>query len=187
MNIFTITRNSVKGRCMLSLKQFFKSLAVLSVALLFAGAATLSAQNVNITVTPAGKNLGQLIPEITKQTGMEFSYDVELLKVRASGQGTLRGSLDDVLDKMLAGTGIKYTITGNRIYLAREDKPAQTASGNTPQRQYRLNGVVKSDDGDALVGVTVVESPYNAVVTGNNGEFSINVSSGSQLTFSYIG
>lgn len=188
MKLFTLTCISAKGELLPLLKRIFGSLAVSALFLLLSTAG-LSAQNVSVTVKPKGRTLAVILPEITKQTGMEFSYNVELLKTNVSGEGTFSGEVYAVLDNLLKGTGIKYTVSDNRIFLVRENRPDPAASapaGNQPQ-QYRLTGKVTAEDGTPLAGVMIVEGTSNASVTGLNGEYSISVRPDSELEFSYAG
>ncbi len=192
MNVFTITRISATGYRMPALKLAFRRLALLAALLLMAAPGIL-AQNVSVTVRANGQTLADVLPEITKQTGMEFSYNVDLLKTKLSTkEENIRGSVGSVLDKLLAGTGIEYIVSGNRIFLARESEPqlpvaAQPAAGQPQQYQYRLTGTVNAGDGSPLGGVMVMEGASNVVVTGENGDFAITVKPDSELSFTYLG
>ncbi|MBM6675117.1 carboxypeptidase-like regulatory domain-containing protein, partial [Marseilla massiliensis] len=51
-----------------------------------------------------------------------------------------------------------------------------------------IKGNVKDSNGEAVIGATVLEKgTKNAVVTDIDGNFSIKLSSGNELQFSYIG
>lgn len=185
MSVSTITPGRVTGRRTPKFKQIFKTLAVMG-TLLFISVTSLPAQNVTVTVDPGGKTLSEVLAEITRQTGIEFSYNLDLVNTKITAGRTLKGSLPEVLDKLLDGTGVKYTIAKDHIYLAREKESVQEQRVVQP-REYRVSGTVKSQDGLPLAGVTVVESQSNAVVTNPNGQFSMNVRPDSKLVFTYIG
>ena len=57
------------------------------------------------------------------------------------------------------------------------------------QNKITVNGSVQDSNGEALIGVTVLEkgSPQNAVPSDFNGNFSLTVGSNSTLVFSYLG
>lgn len=56
------------------------------------------------------------------------------------------------------------------------------------QNKVKVSGVVtSSDDSLPLVGVAVMSSPGNGVITSLDGDYSIEVAPGTQLTFSCIG
>src|SRR6476659_1828612 len=51
-----------------------------------------------------------------------------------------------------------------------------------------VKGVVRDQDGNPLAGATITEKgTTNTVVSGSNGEFSINVRDRATLTVSYVG
>ena len=56
------------------------------------------------------------------------------------------------------------------------------------QNKVKVSGVVtSSDDSLPLVGVAVMSSPGNGVITSLDGDYAIEVAPGTQLTFSCIG
>ena len=61
-------------------KQVLRTLALLF--LLFAASIRpLPAQNIQITIHPDKKEFRELLPEISRQTGVEFSYNLEILNI----------------------------------------------------------------------------------------------------------
>ncbi len=165
-----------------------KRSAVLIGVLLALATGNLWAQSADVSIEPAGKTLRAVLPEITKQTGVEFLYDIELLSTRVSGTGTLRGSVESVLDRMLENTGIRYTRSDNRIVLARDAAPeAPVRQAASVSSEYTLRGLVTDGKDQPLAGVTVIESSRNATYTGGDGAFTITVKPSSSLTFSYPG
>jgi TonB-linked SusC/RagA family outer membrane protein len=55
------------------------------------------------------------------------------------------------------------------------------------QQQFQLKGKVSSNDGELLVGVSVVvDGTTNGVITDVDGNYTLTVKSGDQVTFSYI-
>jgi hypothetical protein len=58
----------------------------------------------------------------------------------------------------------------------------------TAMAQQRVSGKVSSSDGEPLIGVSVLEEgTSNGTITDIDGSYSINVSEGASLTFSYTG
>ena len=56
-------------------------------------------------------------------------------------------------------------------------------------QKHKVTGTVTDENGDPLIGVTVAENgtTSNGVITDFDGNYSIDVSSNSTLTFSYVG
>lgn len=65
---------------------------------------------------------------------------------------------------------------------------AQAQDAVSARRSMQVNGYVTNEEGDPLVGVTVLLLNTNrAVITGTSGEFSIWADAGGTLQFSYVG
>ena len=167
-------------------KQVLRTLALLF--LLFAASIRpLPAQNIQITIHPDKKEFRELLPEISRQTGVEFSYNLEILNISTRATGKISGSLKQVLDRIFAGTDIRYTLLGSsRVVLTLTAQEPQKAQPVEPER-YRLTGVVRDQAGKPLAGVTVVESPYNGTATATDGSYALEIKPEAQITFSCLG
>ncbi len=142
------------------------------------------AQQVTIDINPAKKTLADVLPMISEDAGVEFSYDLDLLKAETQRQGKISGSLTEVLDTILQGTGISYTVlNSNRIALSRS---VEAANPPIQVKEYELTGTV-SDAMGPLPGVAVIESPGNGTVTDLDGKYSIKVKTDSKVSFNYMG
>lgn len=188
MNIYSnVVHTNGRGVGILSLsKQLLRTLAAL--LLLFAASIRpLPAQNIQITIQPDKQELGNLLPEISRQTGIEFSYDLGLLKIRTRATGKVSGSLNQVLDRIFTETGVSYTQLGaNRIVLTHKDPAPEKPQPAKPET-YRLTGIVRDQAGKPLAGVTVVENPYNGTATATDGSYTLEVKPEAQITFSCLG
>ncbi|WP_448701972.1 SusC/RagA family TonB-linked outer membrane protein [Mucilaginibacter sp. AW1-3] len=94
----------------------------------------------------------------------------------------------DVLLQQLSNYGIGYKIIGNEVILKKN------AANNSKVADITVKGTVFEKPADAnakplsLPGVTVLEKgTHNAVSTGANGDFQINVKAGAVLVFTAIG
>lgn len=150
---------------------------------------TASAQRVQITIDASKQSLAEIIPAIAKQTGVEFSYDLDLLKTKTKTSGRIQGSLKSALEKVLAGTGINYTIlSANRVVLARAAQPAVLSAPATQSpATYKISGVVRDAAGNPVAGASVIEGSHNGTATGADGSYQLAVKPGTQITFSCIG
>ena len=188
MNIYSnVVHENGRRVGILSLpKQVLRTFAAL-LLLLAASIRPLPAQNIQITIHPDKKELGELLPEISRQTGAEFSYDLEVLKIRTLATGKVSGTLNQVLDRIFDRTGVSYTLLGaNRIALTyTAPTPAQPQASKPGS--YRLTGVVRDQAGKPLAGVTVVENPYNGTATGTDGSYALEVKPEAQIAFSCLG
>ena len=159
---------------------------LLAAALLLAVILPASAQRVIVNVTAEKQTLADILPQISKQTGIEFSYALELVKTRSNAAGRLEGDVKDVLGRILSGTGIEYRMQGtNRIFLSRKSDPG--AGSSSAPKKYRVTGTVRDGQGQPLVGVTVIVSGTDGTATGSDGSYSLLVAPDATLTFRYIG
>ena len=92
------------------------------------------------------------------------------------------GKITDILDDIFKGTDISYTVIDKQIILSKSNKVNQTA------KAIQIKGTVKDALGEPLIGVSVlVKGTSNGTVTDLDGRFSLNVSVGDILEFSYVG
>ena len=152
--------------------------------LLFVGSANLEAQNRKITLSVEKVSLRQLFNAIEKQTDYKFLYrdlildDLKDVSVNVEGK-----QISQVLDQVLPGKNLQYKIQGTNINIIRKTSSATTGSVVT------VKGNVVDDAGQALIGVSVLQkgSTKNGSITDIDGNFSITVPAGTELTLSYIG
>lgn len=117
---------------------------LLAAALLLAVILPASAQRVIVNVTAEKQTLADILPQISKQTGIEFSYALELVKTRSNAAGRLEGDVKDVLGRILSGTGIEYRMQGtNRIFLSRKSDPG--AGSSSAPKKYRVTAPSVTD------------------------------------------
>jgi TonB-linked SusC/RagA family outer membrane protein len=147
--------------------------------------ATSSAQRVTLSVKNA--SLSTVIAKIKLQTDYDFVYN------NAAIEGAKPITLDakdmelsHVLDQCVKGQPFDYRIVNKVIMLnhrAQEQPPK-------PADNDRITGTVRdSATGEALPGVSIgVEGTTLAVVSDNNGAFTLNIPSrDAVLVFTYIG
>ena len=90
-------------------------------------------------------------------------------------------SITEVVGQLLAGTGLTYTLVGDRLIVI--------APQNMNIQEVRLTGVVRDSSGQPLAGVTVKLKGTNVgTITDAQGRFSLQVpDQQAVLVFSYVG
>lgn len=160
-------------------------------ALLFIFALTLflpiMAQEQSVTLSVKNAPLSEVLTAIERQTSYHFSYrDVTLDPTADITLSVRRATVREVLDKALAGKNLSYTIISEKsIVLTNKVKRSgsSTASGNR-----KVSGVVRSADGEPLLGATVmVKGTGKGVATDIDGHFEIDAPARATLTISYVG
>src|SRR5574344_746400 len=137
---------------------------------------TVNMQYEDITVKNA-------IKRIQKTTGMSFLYyskDVDT--GRHISINATNASISEVVEQLLVGQPLDYTIADKYIIIRRKKDAA------SPKKFTTVQGNVVNSHGVALNGVTVIQKSSNKMdITDIHGHFSLEVPDLSPLSFSCIG
>ncbi|MHA4810957.1 TonB-dependent receptor [Flavitalea flava] len=131
--------------------------------------------------------LEKVFSEIQKQSGYSFWYKTRQLEKAAKVSLDLKNaSLEEALKKCFENQPFEYFIVEQTVVIRpREGSPASEG----PELVMTIvKGKVTTADGKPLGGVSVtVKATKKGTSTDENGEFSISVSKGDILVFSYVG
>lgn len=108
--------------------------------------------------------------KLEQKTGANFAFDPDLLrKKRTAGFHFVQAPLEDVLKKILFGSGLGYTLVGNDIVIAPR-KP----------NIWTINGRVRDlANGEELIGAVIqIPDLQVGVVTNQYGFYSISIPEG---------
>lgn len=169
------------------ISKVMRLLPVFLITALVSVQAAVSAQS----VTLSGKNLSlkKVFSVIEKQTGYVVFSNKELL----AGSGTVSVAVVDVplkkvLDLVLKDHELDYMLQGKTIILSRKPSAAPVPVLSIPAPATVLTGRVTDMEGAALPGVSIqVKETQKGVATASDGSFSVAVSEGNTLRFSYVG
>ena len=159
-------------------------------------------QGNNISLRLQNVQLKKVFKAIENQGFFRFVYKDDILPREQLVSITVKdATLEEVLNKVLAGTPLSYhKLTDNLVVITKEKKatPEKTENAESPQRQIiqdaaeystPITGKVTNAKGEPLPGVTIREQgASNATTTRDDGTFTIYVSSSdATLVFSYVG
>lgn len=145
-------------------------------------------QNRTIRLNLQKGKLSVALKAIQKQSGYQFFYEdnignTPINEVKISGR-----SVEQVLDKLLDGTGIKYNLDKKTFYLSRQ---AQSTPKPVSSPKKKTTGkVIDATSQEPLIGVTIDVVGSNGkqgTITNVDGEFSLDVDAADKLKFSYVG
>ena len=132
-------------------------------------------------------SLEKIILELRKQTEIRFFYSIDKIKeIEHLSIDVKDEILKDVLDQLLKGTGLTYTLLDDVIVI----KEGSRTSAIDSIRVTIVKGVVKDEKGESLPGVTVsLKGTTIGVSTDVNGAFTLSVPKRDQpvLVFSFVG
>lgn len=137
----------------------------------------LSAQQVDISLPAKELTVREVFDAIQKQT--RFTVAVNKTRFNTERRVKVAGgrvALPDVMGKVLAGTGMAYTVQGDHIIIYASGEEPQLAGSRVEVEQPRsIAGTVTDEEGNALenVRVEILDLPGAAATTFANGRFQI--------------
>jgi len=142
------------------------------------------------TVTISGKNipLQQVFKQINRQTGLDFVYDMQVLRKAGKVDLYVRNMpVADVLKICFAGQPYSFAQMGGTIVI--REKAPEVNTRDLPSPAFaRFKGRITDEKGGPLAAVTVANTTNGkTVVSNDNGEFDIDGNVGDVLEFSSIG
>jgi len=142
-----------------------------------------------ITIQNSEISVEEILREITRQSGLHFSYNPQ--SVDASQEiafNVRKAKLEKTLDKLASIIPIEYTIVENQIVLNR-----LVLSGDIKQNvlsSYTISGyITDKHSGESLIGATIyARGTTSGAVTNNFGFYSLRLPEGKYiLEFSFLG
>ena len=159
----------------------------LSAFILLAACLQVSAKGYSQSITISAKNasLEKVFRLIEKQTGYAFFFDHRLLdkapKVRIEAQSS---SLEKVMDQCLKDLQLTYAVVGRNVVIEQKDATRPAAAPSFAE----ITGKVTDEKGNPLPGASIiVRSNKKGTQTDVDGNFKLNVPSGTVLIISYLG
>lgn len=139
--------------------------------------------NVPISLNAGNVSLRNALKAIEGQTGYMFIYNEYVDVEKVVSASTTKGSLPDVLEDLLEGTGINYSVDGHYIILTAPNSTTVSAS-----QRKTVKGTVLDKSGAPIIGAGVLINGTNqGTTTDIDGNFVIEVTPDAVLHFSCIG
>lgn len=145
-----------------------------------------SAQDAKISINVNKQPLAQVLSELERQTNYKFFYSNELVAgVALVTIKVANKPLSSVLQRILPERNLTYKIEGRHIILSGTVSKVTDENKKEPSAQtITIRGRVTDSAGEPLIGVSV-KSGATGVITDIDGGYSMNVTQGAQLSFSY--
>jgi hypothetical protein len=137
-----------------------------------------------VTIKAVDATFEQVLEEITRQTGFNFSYNSDLVNPEQKiNLDVKQKSLQETLDEILPAFNLEYKLVGDQIVLKK--KPA---SGQ--ENSFTISGFIRdSQTAESLPGATVmIAQTGTGTISNNYGYYSLTLPQGDHtLEYSYIG
>ena len=168
-----------KNSCRRSLIRAMVVAAMLTASTQFASA--------QLNVSLSNSTVGTMIKQIQSQSQYRFFYDDELESIPVATLKLTDASIEEVLEKALAGKNISYKVDENVVYLS---KPGEQAPQEPKQEKpsKKVTGTIVDSNGEPLIGVSiVVKGTTSGTITDIDGNYTLTVPEDATLQFSYVG
>ena len=140
-----------------------------------------SAQDIRVNIDFTKAPLGNVLDEIGHQTSLSIVYNTrdvnpnQPVSVKATNE-----NITSVMNRLLRGTGISYSIMNKHLILSANDKDKAIQ-----QEKITVTGNVSDAKGEPLIGVSIlVKGTSNGTITDMNGHFSISAAKGDVIEIS---
>ncbi|MCO4294214.1 TonB-dependent receptor [Solitalea sp. MAHUQ-68] len=142
----------------------------------------------NVTLHEQNVSLVDVFKEIRKQTGYDFFYNDRVLENTKNININLKEApLTEALDACFTGQPITYSINNKIVIVKALERPSVVEIKSNPA-EINAKGKVVDANGLPLPGVSItVKGASKGTQTDVNGAFTLSVSKGSVLVFSFIG
>ncbi len=145
-----------------------------------------------ITVNVQNKSLREVLSELEKVSNYKFFYNESLPGLdKKTSLNVSDSDIDTAMKQLLEGLGLEYQKNDNNIIALVEKGTLnkQTVAEVRQAQKVTIKGNVVDANGEEVIGATVLEkgNPTNGTITDYDGNFSLEITSGSIITISYIG
>ncbi|MDH6305177.1 TonB-linked SusC/RagA family outer membrane protein [Parabacteroides sp. PF5-5] len=142
-----------------------------------------------INLSEKNKTIREIIHKIDKESDYNFFFNNAMSGLDKKVSIKLsNSSIENVLNRLLSGTGITYTVKEDNQVVLTDLKTADNLAQTASQTKRTITGTVTDEQGEPVIGANVVEKgTINGVITDMDGKFSLSVYPSSILQVSYIG
>ena len=169
---------------------------ILSLSTAYASTYSQGAYSISVN----SKTIKQALSQIEKSTDYRFIYSESAEKElgRKININLTSNDIEEVLDKIVSNSNLKYDIVDNQVVVYTKEKPVNTITKQESIYQFGkpivIEGKVITKDLEPLIGVTImVKNSSLGTTTDIDGKFKIEIpydgtsGDGEILQFTYIG
>lgn len=138
-----------------------------------------------ITLKMSEAEIKKVLFAIEKKSDYRFLFSETAIKGKPRvNVDVVQAPIAEVLDRILANTGVSYKILGTNLVVLKEG----IAAAAITSQEIKVSGKVTAEGGEPLTGVSVaVKGSRTGTTTDVNGNYSISVPDDAVLVFSSVG
>ena len=135
--------------------RIMKLITLLLFVVIFQLSASTYSQTTRLKISGDNLSLGQIFEGIEKQSEFSFFYNVNQIDLSKRVDVVAENQfVNEILDKILTGTGMTYTISNKLIVIHKQGEPVATIIAQ--QQGRKITGKVTDQSGAAIPGASVV-------------------------------
>lgn len=138
-----------------------------------------------ITLKMSEAEIKKVLFAIEKRSDYRFLFSETAIKGKPRvNLDVVQAPIAEVLDRILANTGVSYKILGTNLVVLKEGVNAAAITS----QEIKVSGKVTSSEGESLAGVSIqVKGTRAGTITDASGNYSISVPDDATLIFSIVG
>ena len=144
-----------------------------------------------ITIQKSKISVGKVLKEISKQSGINFSYNPKSVDTKQKISFNVKNAkLEEALEQLAAKIPIEFTIIENQIVLNRAEKIEVEEAPPPEPEFYTLSGFVNDTlSGESLIGASVfAKGTQRGAITNEFGFYSLRLPKDDyKVEYSYVG
>ena len=168
--------------------RIMKLITLLLFVAIFQLSASTYSQTTRLKISGQKLSIGEIFEGIEKQSEFSFFYNVNQIDLSKQIDIDAENQfVNEILDKILVGTGMTYTINNKLIVIHRQGEPVEMIIAQ--QQGKKITGKVADQSGSVIPGASIVlKGTTIGTVTNNDGTFTLsNVPEKSTLVCSFVG
>jgi TonB-linked SusC/RagA family outer membrane protein len=158
---------------------------LLFVTVLQSGANNLYSQTARVSLNMRNASVEEVLHTIEEESEFYFLYNSKLVDVDRKVNVHVKSQpVEAVLNKLFEETDVAYKMEDRQIILSKKE----FIKHERQQEKRKITGSVVDEVGEPVVGAGIIEDgTANGVISGINGEFSIDVAENATIRISYVG
>lgn len=166
---------------------FFRCAFILSLLFVLQHSSAAINESARLTIVARNELVKNVLKQIEQKAQVHFMYEENVIpKGKRVSMNATNLPLSSVLNDLCGQTNLSYEI--KKEYILLTQKPAKAEIKQDNKAQFTITGIVSDDQGLSLPGATVrINGQDKGTITDIDGKYSIKVSEGDILLYSYVG
>lgn len=166
---------------------FFRCAFILGLLFVLQHSSAAINESARLTIVARNELFRNVLKQIEQEAQVHFMYEESIIpKGKRISINATNLPLSSVLNDLCVQTNLSYEVKKEYILLTQRSAKAEIRQDN--KAQFTITGIVSDEQGLSLPGATVrINGQDKGTITDVDGKYSIKVSEGDILIYSYVG